>query len=97
MELSVPHIGWNGFSAKKPSRIFNGFTGGEKFYFVHSYYPSPDLPETILGETLYGKWFASVLTRENLVAMQFHPEKSGRPGLKIISNFCCWSGEEYAE
>jgi glutamine amidotransferase len=95
--LKVPHMGWNSVKWEKRHPVFNGIGPESEFYFVHSYYPSPDLPETILGETLYGKWFASVLTRENLVAMQFHPEKSGRPGLKIISNFCCWSGEEYAE
>jgi glutamine amidotransferase len=51
----------------------------------------------VLGETDYGIMFPSVLMSKNLIAMQFHPEKSGNPGLKILSNFCNWNGKEYAE
>ena len=62
------------------------------FYFVHSYYPSPENIEDIIGETEYGIIFPSVIGSRNLIAMQFHPEKSGAAGLKILKNFCGWDG-----
>ena len=95
--LKVPHMGWNNVRLKKKHPLFEGVHPDSEFYFVHSYYPSPALPEKILGETFYGTWFASVIISENLVAMQFHPEKSGRPGLKILANFLSWSGKDYVE
>lgn len=91
--LKVPHMGWNSIRLRGRHPIFEGVTPDSEFYFVHSYYPVPGLSEVILGETYYGGWFASVLLSKNLVAVQFHPEKSGRPGLKILSNFCKWGGE----
>ena len=87
VELSVPHIGWNGFSAKKPSRIFNGFTGGEKFYFVHSYHVAPEDDEVVLSTTDYGYPFVSSIQKGNVIATQFHPEKSGSAGLALLKNF----------
>jgi glutamine amidotransferase len=92
--LKVPHMGWNSVRLRRRHPIFEGVTPDSEFYFVHSYYPVPSLSEIILGETYYGDWFASVLLSKNLVAVQFHPEKSGRPGLKILSNFCKWGGED---
>jgi glutamine amidotransferase len=92
--LKVPHMGWNSVRLRRRHPIFEGVTSDSEFYFVHSYYPVPSLSEIILGETYYGDWFASVLLSKNLVAVQFHPEKSGRPGLKILSNFCKWGGED---
>ena len=94
--LQVPHMGWNGLQLKRTHSLFEGVKPGSEFYFVHSYYASPADPEHVLGETIYGRPFASVLWAKNLVAMQFHVEKSGRPGLKILSNFCRWSGSDYA-
>ncbi len=94
--LKVPHMGWNSVKLIEKHPLFEGVDPGSEFYFVHSYYPAPELPGTILGKTLYGIWFASVLISENLVAMQFHLEKSGRPGLKILDNFCRWNGKKYA-
>ncbi len=91
--LKVPHMGWNSIRLRGRHPIFEGVTPDSEFYFVHSYYPVPGLSEMILGETYYGGWFASVLLSKNLAAVQFHPEKSGRPGLKILSNFCKWGGE----
>jgi len=92
--LKVPHMGWNSVRLRRRHPIFDGVPPDSEFYFVHSYYPVPSLSEIILGETYYGDWFVSVLLSKNLVAVQFHPEKSGRPGLKILSNFCKWGGED---
>jgi len=62
------------------------------FYFVHSYYPEPTDPGDELGGTEYGIPFAAAVGRKNLAAVQFHPEKSGPPGLQILRNFCHWDG-----
>lgn len=94
--LKVPHMGWNEIDLKKRHSVFEGVGEGSEFYFVHAYYPAPSDPDQILGETSYGLRFASVLSWKNLVAVQFHPEKSGRPGLMILSNFCTWKGEDHA-
>jgi imidazole glycerol-phosphate synthase subunit HisH len=91
--LKIPHMGWNQVEIRQSHPVFQGVDPGSEFYFVHSYYPVPDDPLQILGETGHGIRFASVLRRENLIAVQFHPEKSGRAGLKILSNFCEWGGE----
>jgi glutamine amidotransferase len=95
--LKVPHMGWNGVTFKKKHPLFNGVDTESEFYFVHAYYPLPGDMNKVLGETDYGIMFPSVLMSKNLIAMQFHPEKSGNPGLKILSNFCNWNGKEYAE
>ncbi len=85
--LSVPHMGWNGLVFEKPSPVFRGLNGDEKFYFVHSYYVSPEDKEVILTSTDYGKRFTSSIQWGNIIATQFHPEKSGNVGLKILENF----------
>jgi glutamine amidotransferase len=95
-KLKVPHMGWNGVAFKRDHTLFEGVAPEAEFYFVHSYYPRPREMGAVLGETDYGSRFASVVGRKNLVAMQFHLEKSGRPGLKILSNFCKWSGRDNA-
>jgi glutamine amidotransferase len=95
-KLKVPHMGWNRARMKKQHPLFDGVDPESEFYFVHAYYPSPSNPDNVLGETVYGTTFGSVLTSANLVAVQFHPEKSGRPGLRILSNFCRWRGENSA-
>jgi glutamine amidotransferase/cyclase len=86
-DLSVPHIGWNGVRARKPSRLFGGYRGDEKFYFVHSYHVIPEEESDILTITDYGYPFVSGIQRGNLIATQFHPEKSGEAGLRILENF----------
>jgi imidazole glycerol-phosphate synthase subunit HisH len=93
--LKIPHMGWNSVSFKYDHPLFRGIAAESEFYFVHSYYPSPEKEEAILGTTDYGITFCSVLARRNLVAMQFHPEKSGRPGLQILHNFCNWGGNDF--
>jgi glutamine amidotransferase/cyclase len=86
-DLSVPHIGWNGVKARKPSRIFDGLGGDEKLYFVHSYHVAPRGDADILTTTDYGVSFVSAIQRGNVIATQFHPEKSGEAGLRILRNF----------
>jgi glutamine amidotransferase len=85
--LKVPHMGWNRVWQRAPHPIFDGIDDGAYFYFVHSYYPAPDDKSVVVGETEYGVPFASVLARDNLVATQFHPEKSGESGLRFYANF----------
>ncbi len=87
IDLSVPHIGWNGVSVRKPSKIFQGLQGDEKFYFVHSYHVAPSDEEVVLTTTDYGYKFVSAIQKGNVIATQFHPEKSGPAGLKILENF----------
>ena len=94
--LKVPHMGWNGVAFKRDHLLFEGVASESEFYFVHSYYPLPKESGAVLGETEYGSRFASVIAEKNLFAVQFHVEKSGRPGLKILSNFCHWSGRDNA-
>ncbi|MEJ2475247.1 MAG: imidazole glycerol phosphate synthase subunit HisH [Desulfobacterales bacterium] len=87
LELAVPHIGWNGISIRKPSKIFDQLEGSEKFYFVHSYYVAPLDASAVLTTTDYGDRFVSGIQRGNIIATQFHPEKSGRAGLRLLKNF----------
>ena len=87
IDLSVPHIGWNGINIKKPCRIFSGLGGDEKFYFVHSFYVTPEDDSVVLTTTDYGLEFVSSIQKENITATQFHPEKSGDAGIKILKNF----------
>lgn len=89
-ELKVPHMGWNQVRIKKKHRVFDGVPDASSFYFVHSYYPEPEDRSVELARTDYGFAFTSVIGQENLVAVQFHPEKSGRVGLKFLSNFLDW-------
>jgi len=95
-KLKIPHMGWNRLNLNREHPLFAGIDPQSEFYFVHSYYPAPKENRDILGETFYGIPFASVLASENLVAVQFHPEKSGRPGLRLLSNFCLWDGKDHA-
>jgi len=87
----VPHMGWNRVRQKARHPIFEGIADNSEFYFVHSYYPAPSDPEWALGATDYADvTFVSVLAKHNLVATQFHPEKSGRVGLRLLKNFTEW-------
>jgi glutamine amidotransferase len=91
--LKVPHMGWNGVKWLRPHPVFADLPQEAEFYFVHSFYPAPSDPATIIGTTEYGLEFSSAVGRDNLVATQFHPEKSGAPGLKILENFLRWDGK----
>jgi glutamine amidotransferase/cyclase len=94
IDLSVPHIGWNGLNIKKPSGIFTGLVGNEKFYFVHSYHVVPKDEGAVLTTTDYGYEFVSSIQIGNIIATQFHPEKSGSSGLRILENFLINMGEQ---
>ncbi|WP_319588389.1 imidazole glycerol phosphate synthase subunit HisF [uncultured Desulfobulbus sp.] len=92
-DLAIPHIGWNGVKAQQASSLFNGLQGNEKFYFVHSYHVAPTSDQDILTTTNYGYEFVSAIQRGAMVATQFHPEKSGRAGLKLLENFLAGNRE----
>jgi glutamine amidotransferase len=94
MNLKVPHMGWNQVKFKRPHPVFRDLAPESEFYFVHSYYPAPAEEETVIGATDHGITFTSALGIRNLVAVQFHPEKSGSPGLTILRNFCLWDGKD---
>jgi len=84
----VPQIGWNSVDFKSGHPLFDGIENNSEFYFVHSYYPVPSSKNEVLGVTDYaGVTFASVLGGGNVIATQFHPEKSGKTGLRMLKNF----------
>jgi imidazole glycerol-phosphate synthase subunit HisH len=89
-DLKVPHMGWNDLDLVRPHPVLNGLSG-EAFYFVHSYYPEPEEPADVLGVSDYGGIFCAAAGRENLAAVQFHPEKSSLAGLKLYENFLWWA------
>lgn len=87
MGLKIPHMGWNQVIFKKDVPIFEGIANGSFFYFVHSYFVEPALKSDIATETEYGVTFTSSIARNNIFALQFHPEKSQENGLKVLRNF----------
>lgn len=86
--LKVPHMGWNSLKIKKKTKLFRDLSQDCYVYFVHSYYVAPDSPQVVAATTDYGLTFASSLESKNILATQFHPEKSQQVGLQIIRNFC---------
>lgn len=92
MGMKIPHMGWNNICIVRKHPVFKDIDPEAQFYFVHSFYPEPQRDEDILGTTDYGVAFASIIGWDNVVAVQFHPEKSGRHGLQILKNFCQWDG-----
>ena len=95
--LKVPHMGWNSIDIKKTHPILEGIPSGEFFYFVHSYFVVPQESGDITATTDYGEGFCSIYAKDNLIATQFHPEKSGDIGLRIYKNFIdmCVSYKKY--
>ena len=85
--VKVPHMGWNTLSMVKQSDLLEGLQEEAFAYFVHSYYPNPLSEDIIMAKTTYGVSFASAIAKKNLYGTQFHPEKSGVNGLKILANF----------
>ena len=86
-KLRVPHIGWNQVAFKQGHPIFRGLPSQTFFYFVHSYYVETPDASCVLGETDYGMRYASICGRDNVVGVQFHPEKSQTAGLTLLRNF----------
>ncbi|MDR2024667.1 MAG: imidazole glycerol phosphate synthase subunit HisH [Hungatella sp.] len=85
--LKVPHMGWNRLDIKPDARLFKGIDSGAYVYFVHSYYLEAGRESDVAASAVYGIRFVASVERENLFACQFHPEKSGDTGLKILKNF----------
>ena len=93
--VKVPHMGWNTVRIKRNHPVFSGIlkNEGEKayFYFVHSFFSKPDDNRLVLGKTMHGEVFTSVISRENIFATQFHPEKSSENGILLLKNFAGWN------
>ena len=83
----IPHMGWNQVKQRGTHPVFSGIPDKANFYFVHSYYVEPEDSAIVAGETEYGLTFCSAIAKDNLVATQFHPERSGNIGLKFCDNF----------
>ena len=90
--LKIPHMGWSEVAQQNNHPLWDGIKNKSYFYFVHSYYVSPDKKNDILATTSYGFDFVSAIARENMAAVQFHPEKSSKTGLKLLRNFLSWDG-----
>jgi glutamine amidotransferase len=90
--LKIPHMGWNNVRHLHSHPMWNGIKQNNRFYFVHSYYVEPEDTDIIAGETVYGIKFTSAVARDNVFAVQFHPEKSAADGLKLLENFTRWNG-----
>jgi glutamine amidotransferase len=84
----IPHMGWNTVHIHRESPIFKEIASGSYFYFVHSYYAIPEDPKDIAATTPYGIDFVCAVQRDNIYAVQFHPEKSQEVGLQLLKNFC---------
>jgi len=92
-DVKIPHMGWNSVRQTQPHPLFTGIENNSEFYFVHGYYPLTTVRSAVYGITDYaGVNFTSVVGNKNVIATQFHPEKSGRIGLKLLENFTRWDG-----
>ena len=92
-DLKIPHMGWNEVAQKQSHPLWRDIKDNSRFYFVHSYYVDVEDADLVAGTTEYGIEFVSVIARENVFAVQFHPEKSAHDGLQLLKNFCRWNGE----
>ena len=90
-KLKVPHMGWNEVHQTASHPMWKGITTGSRFYFVHSYYVEPADPQSCVGYTLYPSAFTCAVARDNVFAVQFHPEKSQAAGLQLLANFVSWA------
>jgi glutamine amidotransferase len=88
--LKIPHIGWNEVAQARPHALWAGIPDRSRFYFVHSYYPAPGEASLTAATTIYGSPFTCAIARDNIFAVQFHPEKSQSAGLQLLSNFVRW-------
>ena len=91
-KLKVPHMGWNQVYQAQSHPLWAGIDDGDRFYYVHSYYVAPQDADLVAGYSDYPKRFTSVVAKDNIFAVQFHPEKSQHAGLKLLSNFVQWNG-----
>jgi glutamine amidotransferase len=88
--LKIPHMGWNEVMQARPHPLWQGIADASRFYFVHSYYPAPRDPSLAAATCMYGAPFTCAVARDNIFAVQFHPEKSQSAGLQLLSNFVRW-------
>ena len=91
--LKIPHMGWSQVHQSRPHPLWEGIADDTRFYFVHSYHVVPAAPELVAATTEYGVEFVSAISRGNLFAVQFHPEKSADAGLRLLKNFVNWKPE----
>ena len=91
-KLKVPHMGWNEVHQAMEHPLWAGIVDGSRFYFVHSYYCEPANPDLVAGFTHYPFPFTSAVARDNIFAVQLHPEKSAAAGLTLLGNFVMWDG-----
>ncbi len=92
--LKIPHMGWNNIAQTRPHPLWNNIPDNSRFYFVHSYYVDPEDDALTVGECVYGIPFTAAIARENVFALQCHPEKSAAAGLQLMQNFIHWDGSE---
>jgi imidazole glycerol-phosphate synthase subunit HisH len=88
--LKIPHMGWNEVAQVRPHALWAGIPDSSRFYFVHSYYPAPRDAALTAATAVYGRPFTCAVARDNIFAVQFHPEKSQSAGLQLLSNFVNW-------
>ena len=91
VRLKIPQMGWNQVWQQVEHPLWQGIQDGARFYFVHSYYVEPSTPDLIAGSTDYGMHYTSALAKDNVFAIQCHPEKSADDGLQLLKNFVNWS------
>jgi glutamine amidotransferase len=89
--LKIPHMGWNEAWQSRPHPLWRGIADGARFYFVHSYYCVPGDPSLTAAVSRYPHAFTSAISRDNIFATQFHPEKSSAAGLTLLENFSTWT------
>lgn len=88
--FKIPHMGWNEVMPERPHALWEGIAPRSRFYFVHSYYPRPAEAGVVAARCDYGGSFTCAVARDNIVAVQFHPEKSQSSGLRLLANFVQW-------
>lgn len=93
MKLKIPHMGWNEVNWAIEHPLLHNIAQASRFYFVHSYYADPADSSLIAARSQYGVDFACALAKDNVMAVQFHPEKSAADGLQLLNNFCQWNGQ----
>jgi len=91
--LKVPHMGWNQVQQTREHPLWQGIADGSRFYFVHSYYLETESPDIEVGHCEYGRGFTCAIARDNVFALQCHPEKSADAGLRLLKNFVNWDGQ----
>ncbi|MCX7893650.1 MAG: imidazole glycerol phosphate synthase subunit HisH [Burkholderiales bacterium] len=90
-KLKVPHMGWNRVHQAEPHALWAGIADGSRFYFVHSYFVEAGAPELVAAFAVHGFPFTCAVARDNIFAVQFHPEKSQSSGLRLLANFVAWN------